>query len=115
MKKVFNVILTIPLIGLSSIYFYVLMTIISINSTAFYNFDPKNTPISFLYTPITIFTIVGVFIFIPLGFLILLIDYVKFKGKLTSNLFKWIYFIGVALTIFLHYVDLGYCQIWFFD
>jgi len=115
MKKVLNFILTIPLIGLSSIYIYVLFTIISINSTAFYNFDPKNTPISFLYTPITIFTILGVFIFIPLGLIILLTDYIKFKGKLTSIFFKWIYFIGVALTIFLHYTDLGYCQIWFFD
>jgi hypothetical protein len=91
------------------------MTIISINSTAFYNFDPKNTPISFLYTPITIISIVGIFVFIPLGVLILIIDYLKFKGKLTSNTFKWIYLIGVVLTIFLHYVDLGYCQIWFFD
>lgn len=115
MKKVINVILAIPLFGLLSIYIYVFFTIISMNSTKFYNYDPKITPISFLHTPITIFTIVSAFIFIPLGFLILLIDYIKYKGKLTSNLFKWIYFIGVALTIFLHYVDLGYCQIWFFD
>jgi hypothetical protein len=115
MKKVFNVILTVPLFGLLSIYFYVLMTIITINSTAFYNFDPKNTPVSFLFVPIKIISVVGIFIFIPLGLLILLIDYIKFKGKLTSSIFKWIYFIGVALNIFLHYIDLGYCQIWFAD
>jgi hypothetical protein len=115
MKKIFNFILTIPLIGLLSIYLYVLMTIISINSTAFYNFDPKNTPVSFLFVPIKIISVVGVFIFIPLGFLILLIDYIKYKAQLTTIFFKWIYFIGFILTIFLHYVDLGYCQIWFAD
>ena len=115
MRNFFNVMLTVPFLGLMSIYFYILSTMILINSMTFHNFDPKNTPISFLYTPITMFTIVASFIFIPLGFIILLLDYIKFEGKLISISFKWIYFIGVVLTIFLHYFDLGYCQIWFFD
>jgi hypothetical protein len=115
MKKVFNAILTVPLVGLSSIYTYVLLTIISINSTAFYKLDPKDSPVSFLFVPIKIISVVCIFIFIPLGLLVLLIDYIKFKGKLTSNIFKWIYFIGVVLTIFLYFVDLGYCQTWFAD
>jgi hypothetical protein len=115
MKKAFNFILIIPFIGLSSIYFYVLITIISLHSFEFYKIDPKQSAISFIYEPTLIISMLGIFIFIPLGIFILLIDYFKFKGNLTSNIFKWIYLIGVVLTIFLHYVDLGYCQIWFFD
>lgn len=87
---------------------------IAINSTAFYKFDPKDTPVGFIYNILVAFPAFG-YIGILLGIFILLIDYFKFKGKLTSNVFKWIYFIGVVLTIFLHYTDLGYCQIWFFD
>lgn len=115
MKKVFNFILTVPIIGLSSIYFYVLITVISLRSFEFYKIDPKQSVVNFIYEPTIIISMLGIFIFIPLGIFILLIDYIKFKGKLTSNIFKWIYLIGVVLTIFLYYVDLGYCQIWFFD
>jgi hypothetical protein len=114
MKKVLNFILTIPLVGLLSIYLYTLATIISINSTAFYMFDPKDTPINYIYDFVYPLPAIG-HLATLFGFLILLIDYIRYKGKLTTNLFKWIYFIGVALTIFLHYIDLGYCQIWFFD
>ena len=103
-----------PLIGLSSIYFYTLITVIAINSTSFYNIDPKDTPVGYIYNILIAFPAFG-HLGTLFGFIILLIDYIKFKGKLTSNLFKWIYFIGVTLTIFLHYTDLGYCQIWFFD
>lgn len=114
MKKVFNFILSIPLVGLSSIYRYTLATIISINSTAFYMFDPKDTPIYYIYDFVYPLPAIG-HLAALFGFLILHIDYIKFKGKLTTDIFKWIYLIGVMLTIFLHYVDLGYCQIWFFD
>ncbi len=91
MKKVFNFILTVPIIGLSSIYFYVLMTIISLRSFEFYIIDPKQSIINFIYEPTVIISMLGIFIFIPLGIFILLIDYIKFKGKLTSYIFKWIY------------------------
>jgi hypothetical protein len=87
---------------------------IAINSTSFYKIDPKDTPVGYIYNILIAFPAFG-HLGTLLGFIILLIDYIKFKGKLTSNFFKWIYFIGVALTIFLHYTDLGYCQIWFFD
>lgn len=114
MKKISNFILTLPLIGLLSIYLYVLLTIICIDSTNFYKFDPKSTPVGFLYKILIIFPAFG-YLGILLGFIILFIDYYKYKGNLTSMIFKWIYFIGLVLTFFLHYVDLGYCQIWFFD
>lgn len=114
MKKALNFILTLPLLGLVSIYLYVLICIVSINSIEFYKFDPKNTPVNFVYDFVHPLPAIG-HLGTLLGFVILLIDFIKYKGKLTSNLFKWIYFIGVALTIFLYYVDLGYCQIWFFD
>jgi uncharacterized protein YybS (DUF2232 family) len=91
------------------------MTVISIRSLEFYKIDPKKSVINFIYEPSIIISMLGIFIFIPLGILILFIDYTKFKGKLTSNVYKWIYLIGVILTIFLYYVDLGHCQIWFFD
>lgn len=87
---------------------------IAINSTEFYKFDPKDTPVGFIYNILIAFPAFG-HLGILLGIFILIIDYLKFKGTLTSNTFKWLYLIGVVLTIFLHYVDLGYCQIWFFD
>lgn len=114
MKKVYNFILILPLAGLASIYIYVLMTIISIDSTDFYKFDPKQTPINYIYDffyPLPAIGHLGILI----GCIILLIDYFKFKGGLTLNSCKWIYFIGTILTVFLHFVDVGYCQIWFFD
>lgn len=104
----------LPLIGLSSIYFYVLLTMITMNSTSFYEFDPKDTPVEFIYNILIVFPAFG-HLGTLIGFIILLIDFIKFRRKLISNLYKWIYIIGVALTIFLHYTDLGYCQIWFFD
>lgn len=99
---------------MSSIYVYTLVTIISINSTTFYELDPKDTPVNIIYDFVYPLPAIGYFGSL-LGFIILLIDYIKYNGKLTSNIFKWIYFTGVVLTIFLHFVDLGYCQIWFFD
>ena len=114
MKKFFNLFLSLPLIGLSSIYFYVLISMVSIGSTEFYKLDPKDTPAGFVYNFLITLPLVGYFS-ILIGAFILLIDFVEYKGNITSNYFKWLYFIGVALTIFLYYVDLGYCQIWFFD
>jgi uncharacterized membrane protein len=112
--KGLHFLLSLPFIGLSSIYFYVLISMIAINSTAFYKFNPKDTPVNFVYDFVYPLPAIG-HLGTLLGCIILVIDYIKYKGKLTSSLFKWIYYLGVALTLFLHYVDLGYCQIWFFD
>lgn len=114
MKKILDAVLCIPLIGLLSIYLYVLATMISINSTAFYKIDPKNSPVAFLYDILIVFPIIG-FLSILFGLHIVLMDYFHFKGKLISKPIKYIYFLGSILTIFTYYVDIGYCQIWFFD
>ena len=114
MKNFFNLFLSLPLIGLLSIYFYVLICMISIGSTEFYKIDPKDTPVGFVYDFIIILPLIG-YLGILIGPFILIIDFFKYKGYMTSSYFKWLYFIGVVLTIFLYYVDLGYCQIWFFD
>lgn len=114
MSKIANIFLCLPLTALLSIYLYVLATIIALNSTAFYTVDPKNTPIGFLYEGLLIFTVLG-HLGILTGFVLVVMDLCEFKGKLTSKSFKYIYFMGSALTVFTHYVDVGYCQIWFFD
>lgn len=114
MKNILNFTLLLPIIGLSSIYFYIMLTMISIQSSKFYELDPKLTPVNFIYEIIYPLPAIGI-LGTLLGIFILLFDFIKFKGKLTSNKFKWIYFIGVTFAIFLHYVDLGHCQIWFFD
>ena len=114
MRKIFYFILYMPIIGLLSVYIYTLITMLSINSTKFYNYDPKNTPVNFLYDfiyPIPFFGHIAIL----LGVFIIMFDYTNLRNKLIPNYVKFIYLIGVIMTIFTHYSDLGYCQIWFFD
>lgn len=114
MKKVINCILVFPFVGLTMIYIYILLTIISTGSAEFFLYDPKTTPLKSFYNFAVSLVILG-YICILLGFILLIIDFIKLKGKSITNRFKLIYVIGVFLTVFLYFFDIGYCQNWFFD
>lgn len=114
MKKFYNFILTIPLLNLFLIYFYIGFCTIVFGYPEFYYHDPKKTPISFLYNPIAFFSIIDIFIFIPIGLMILLIELFSNK-KTVSPFFKMAYWLGILLTIFTYVIDIKGLQFWFYD
>jgi hypothetical protein len=113
MKKILNFIMILPLLGLISTYVYVLIVAIYLYPEHFYSIDPKNLPFSAVYTFVKYFAITG-YLAVLLGAIVYAFDYLCKRGAIYTKV-KYIYIIGVLLMIFTYFIDIGYCQTWFFD
>jgi hypothetical protein len=114
MKKLLNLVLVVPLLGLMSIYIYALLAMIGLKTTGIYNTDPKSVPLGELYKIFLVFPLIGL-LGILLGGLILIYGAVNPEKNMLRKNMVITYICGTALTAFLHFFDPGYYQFWFFD
>jgi hypothetical protein len=114
MKKLINLSLLLPLLNIIFIYSFALICILFYGFPEFYSINPNSTILSFVYEPITVFSMITVIVFIPIGFLFIIYNQIKAK-KYILKLNFITYFLGIILTLIAYFADFKGILFWFFD
>jgi hypothetical protein len=113
-KRIFTLIMFFPIVGIITPYVYVGCSMLILKKFNVYSSDPKSLGINLFYEIALFFSMIGLII-IGLGVILILYRLIFNQIKVKDIYGKYIFLLGLLLTIFLHYFDPGNYLNWFFD
>lgn len=111
--KKLNYLLVIPIIGSLSIYIYVCLVMLTNHTTDIYLLNPKSNNVSVLYNNLFYYLPFVGHCSIVVGLFLILSEIYIFKEKLTNNWAKWVFLLGILITVISITFDFGHYLSWF--